>query len=307
MSISKAKRFDFGGEIVWRPSPEVIANSNLTRFMKAHGLSSLEELQRRSITDLDWFWNAVLKDLDIRFRQPYSRILDLSRGIAWPEWCVGGVMNIVDNCLDKYASTTIDSKPAILWEGEEGQTRRLSYLELRREVNCMGNALRGLGLGKGDVIGVLMPMTPEIVVAMLAIIKIGGIFLPLFSGFGPQAIASRLNDAEAKSLFTADGCPRRGKATLLKRVADDAAAQTPTLRHLIVLKRIGANVPWQPGRDLWWHELLPSPPEDPAKEPSTGRARLSSARRLTQGIVARRAEDRRALPTSAVLPHYEPT
>src|SRR5207237_2863538 len=129
------------------------------------------------------------------------------------EWCLGGVMNIVDNCLDKYAGTPIDSKLAIRWEDEQGQTRCMSYFELRREVNRMANALRGLGLGKGDCIGVFMPMTPEIVVAMLAIIKIGGIFLPLFSGFGPQAIISRLTDAGAKALFTADGCFRRGKVT----------------------------------------------------------------------------------------------
>ena len=123
------KTFDFGGEIVWLPTPELMAQSNLRRFMGKHGLGSLEELQRRSVTDLDWFWNAVLHDLNIRFRQPYSRVVDLSRGIAWPEWCVGGVMNIVDNCLDKYAGTPTDSKTAIIWEGEEGQARRLSYFD----------------------------------------------------------------------------------------------------------------------------------------------------------------------------------
>src|SRR6267154_2389818 len=112
--------FNSGGEIVWRPSPELIAQSNLQHFMQAHGLGSIEELQERSTTDLDWFWNAVIQDLGIRFRQPYSRVLDCSRGIAWPEWCVGGVMNIVDNCLDKYAGTPTDSKLAIRWEGEEG-------------------------------------------------------------------------------------------------------------------------------------------------------------------------------------------
>ena len=108
------KTFDFGGEIVWRPAPELMAQSNFWRFMAKHRLGSLEELQRRSVTDLDWFWNAVLHDLDIRFRQPHSRVVDLSRGIAWPEWCVGGVMNIVDNCLDKYAGTPTDSKTAII-------------------------------------------------------------------------------------------------------------------------------------------------------------------------------------------------
>jgi len=248
--------FDFGGDIVWRPTPELMARSNLQRFIRAHGLRSLGELHSRSTTDLDWFWNAVLRDLDIRFRQPYSRVLDLSRGIPWPQWCLGGVMNIVDNCLDKYAGTPTDAKVALIWEGEEGQARRLSYLELRREVNRMANALRGLGLGKGDAVGVFLPMTTEIVIAMLAIIKIGGVFLPLFSGFGPQAVVSRLNDADAKALFTADGCFRRGKVSPMKTVADEAAGQIATLKHVVVLRRAGIDIPWNSARDHWWHELM---------------------------------------------------
>jgi acetyl-CoA synthetase len=259
----------FDQEIAWRPTPEQIAQSNLTRFTHQHGLASLEELQQRSITDLDWFWNAVLRDLDIRFRKPYTRVLDLSRGAEWPQWCVGGEMNIVDNCLDKYAGTPTDDRTAVAWEGEEGQTRRVSYRELRGEVNRMANALRSLGLGKGDAIGVFMPMTPEIVVAMMAIIKIGGVFLPLFSGFGPQAIASRLADADAKALFTSDGCFRRGKVSTMKSVADEAAAKVPTLRHMIVLRRTGAEVAWHAGRDHWWHELMAAA-RDEAQTECTG-------------------------------------
>jgi acetyl-CoA synthetase len=255
-----------GGEIVWRPTPELIAQSHLTRFMRAQGVGSLTELQHRSVTDLDWFWNAVLADLDICFTQRYTRVLDLPRGPAWPQWCVGGEMNIVTNCLDKYAGTATDAKLAISWEGEEGQVRRLSYAELRREVNRMANALRALGLRKGDAIGVFMPMTPEIVVAMLAIIKIGGIFLPLFSGFGPQAIASRLADAGARALFTADGCFRRGKLCAMKPVADEAVAGVPTLRHVIVLKRTAADIPWVSGRDHWWHELVAQARDDAEPE-----------------------------------------
>src|SRR5256886_10854542 len=175
---------------------------------------------RRWTTDIGWFWDSVLRELDIRFSQPYSQTVDLSRGLAWPRWCVGGVMNIVHTCLDKYAGTPTDDRLALGWEGEEGEVRTLTFAELRREVNRAANALRSLGLGKADAVGVFMPMTPEIVVAMLAIIKIGGIFLPLFSGFGAQAVASRLADAEAKALFTADGFYRRGRAVPMKPVAD---------------------------------------------------------------------------------------
>jgi acetyl-CoA synthetase len=248
--------FEFGGEIVWRPTPEHIANSNLKRFMDRHGIASFDALMQRSTTDIAWFWDAVLKELDIRFDTPYSKIVDLSRGTAWPEWCVGGEMNIVHNCLDKYAGTPTDERIALRWEGEEGHTRTMTYAELRRDVNKAANALRALGLGKGDAIGVFMPMTPEIAVALLAIVKIGGIFLPLFSGYGAQAIASRLADADAKALFTADGMYRRGKIVSMKPTADIAAAQLPLLKHMIVLRRTGHDIPWDAMRDDWWHDLV---------------------------------------------------
>ena len=228
--------FQFGGEFAWHPSPELIAQSNLQQFIDKHRLGSYDELMRRSTTDIAWFWGTVLRDLDIQFYKPYSRVVDLSGGKAWARWCVGGEMNIVHNMLDKYAGTEMNSRVAIKSEIENGRTRSVTYKELREETNKMAAALRSLGLGKGDAIGVFMPMVPEIVVAMLAIIKIGGIFLPLFSGFGAAAIASRLNDAEAKALFTADGTYRRGKFCAMNPVAEEAVSQVSTIKHLIVLE-----------------------------------------------------------------------
>jgi len=232
-------QFQFGGEFVWHPSAKLIAQSNLQQFISKHRLGSYDELMRRSTTDIAWFWDTVLRGLDIEFYKPYSQVVDLSDGKPWARWCVGGEMNIVHNLLDKYADTEIDKKLAIKSEIEDGTTRELTYKELRDQVDRMANSLRTLELGKGDAIGVFMPMVPEIVVAMLAIIKIGGIFLPLFSGFGTAAIVSRLNDANAKALFTAAGTYRRGKFCPMKPVADDAAAQIPTLRHLVVLNQAG--------------------------------------------------------------------
>jgi acetyl-CoA synthetase len=232
---SPVSEFQFGGEFVWHPTPEIIAQSNLQRFIEKHELGSYHGLMRRSTTDIEWFWDAVLSDLDIQFYKPYSRVVDLSHGKAWARWCVGGEMNIVHNMLDKYTGTEIDNRVAIKSETEDGTTRTLTYKTLRVQTNEMAAALRSLGLGKGDAIGVFMPMVPEIVIAMLAIIKIGGIFLPLFSGFGAAAIVSRLNDAEAKALFTADGTYRRGKFCAMKAIADEAASQVSTLKHLIVL------------------------------------------------------------------------
>ncbi|GAB4579572.1 MAG: AMP-binding protein [Anaerolineales bacterium] len=252
--------FAFGGDIVWQPTPEDRANANLTAFMRQHHLTSFDELMQRSTTDIAWFTDAVLKFLDIRFYKPYTQVVDLSDGPAWPQWCVGGEMNIVHNCLDKYLGTPTENHLALIWEGEEGQTRTLTYGELTRQVNQTANALRTLGLGKGDAIGLYMPMTPEIVIALLAIAKIGGVILPLFSGYGVSAVVTRLADADAKALFTADGMFRRGKPVAMKPIADEAAEQLPTLQHLIVLRRTGQATPMHPTRDHWWHELISSQP-----------------------------------------------
>lgn len=258
-------KFTFGGEIVWRPTPDTIERSNLTRFMRRHAIDSWDELMARSTTDVAWFTDAVLDYLDIRFRVPYSQVVDLSDGIEWPHWCVGGRMNIVDNCVDKWAAgPATRDRPALIWEGEEGATRTLTYGELAAEVNRCANGLRSLGLGKGDAVGLFMPMTPEIAVALLAIAKIGGVILPLFSGYGAGAVATRLADAGAKALFTADGFYRRGAVVPLKPTADEALAHAPVVEHLIVLRRTGNEVAMQPDRDHWWHELVT--PQSPLAE-----------------------------------------
>jgi acetyl-CoA synthetase len=254
------EEFDFGGEIVWKPSPDYIDNARLTEFIRRHGIDDFDGLMQRSTTEIAWFTNAVLEFLDIQFYHPYSQVVDLSRGIAWPKWCVDGQMNIVHNCLDKYIGTPTENQPALTWEGEEGQTRTLSYGELYQQVNQTANGLRQLGLGKGDAIGIYMPMTPEIVVALLAIAKIGGIILPLFSGYGVEAVVTRLADADAKALFTADGFFRRGRPVVMKPTADQAASRVPTLEHMIVSNRADLDVPMDPERDVWWQDLIAGKP-----------------------------------------------
>ncbi len=260
--------FDFGGEIVWRPTPDVTNHSRLKQFMDQHGIANFDELMKRSTTDLDWFWNAVLKDLDIQFYEPYSQVVDLSKGIEWPTWCVDGVMNIVHNCLDKRVGTHEEDKVALIYESEEGNSRIFTYGQLYREVNRTANALRSLGLKKGDAIGLFMPMVPEIIIALLAIAKIGGIILPLFSGYGETAIVSRLKDADAIALFTADGFYRRGNIVRMKDVADASAAQVPTLKHMIVVRRTGDDVSMFAARDHGWHELI-DPQSDEAETEHT--------------------------------------
>ncbi|KPJ91720.1 MAG: AMP-dependent synthetase [Gammaproteobacteria bacterium SG8_11] len=260
------EKFDFGGEIVWRADDEYIENARLTAFMRSHDISDFNELMDKSTQDIAWFTEAVLNFLDIQFYEPYSDIVDLSQGIAWPKWCVDGKMNIVHNCLDKYIGTTTEKQSAFIWEGEEGNKKTITYGELILQVNRAANALRSLGLGKGDAIGLYMPMTPEIIVAMLAIAKIGGIILPLFSGYGVSAVVTRLADADAKALFTADGFFRRGQPMAMKPVADQAAEQVPTLKHMIVVNRANIETNMKEGRDQWWHDLIPQQPTEAETE-----------------------------------------
>lgn len=260
------EEFPFGGDIVWYPTPDYTENAHLTHFMKRYGIIDFNQLMKRSTEDVAWFTEAVLKYLDIQFYEPYSKVVDLSRGIAWPEWVIGSKMNIVHNCLDKYIHTQAEDHLAFIWEGEEGHSRSFTYGELFRHVNQAANALRSLGLGKADAIGLFMPMTPEIVIAALAIAKIGGIILPLFSGYGSGAIASRLSDANAKALFTADGFFRRGNPVLMKPIADAAAMQVPSLEHMIVLNRASLDIDMLADRDHWWHDLVENQAEEAKTE-----------------------------------------
>jgi acetyl-CoA synthetase len=249
--------FEFGGEIAWRPTPEYVERSRLTAFMREQGLRDYAELMRRSTTDLDWFWRAVLDDLGIEFYEPYRAVIDTSRGIARTEWCVGGRMNIAHNCLDRWMGTAVEQRPALHWEGEEGTTRTLTYRQLRDAVHRCANGLRRMGIGRGDRVALFMPMCPELVVAFFAVITVGGIVLPLFSGYGVDAVANRLQDSGAKALITADGFWRRGQHVTMKATADQAVAMAPTVQHVIVVSRVGVETSMT-GRDCRWSDLVGS-------------------------------------------------
>lgn len=253
--------FDFGGQIVWRPSAAAIKKAHLTQFMADHNITTFDDLMDRSTTDIAWFTESLFKYLKYQFYEPFSNVVDLAKGPAWPVWCVDGKVNVVHNCLDKYIGTPVENQIAFVWEGEEGQTSSMTYRELYARVNQTANALRELGLGKGDSIALFMPMIPEIVIALLAVAKIGAILLPLFSGYGATAISTRLNDAEAKVLFTADGFPRRGSTIQMKSTADEAARSVSSLQSMIVVNRMDLEVDMLEGRDHWWHDLIPSQPD----------------------------------------------
>ena len=252
--------------VVWRPDENIVREANLTAFMRAHSVTSYDELNRRSVADPEWFWNALIAHFDLRFGTPYQRVLDLSAGAPWAKWCVGGTTNIVVNCLDRHRGTPVMDKTAVEWEGEDGARRSWSYTELDVEVCRLAGALRARGIGVGDVVAIYMPMVPEVAAAFLAIAKVGAIVLPLFSGFGASALISRMNDGGAKAVLTVDGTRRRGRQVAMKPMIDDALAQVPSLAHVIVLRHLGIDVPMSSPRDCWWHEATGGMPAEAATE-----------------------------------------
>jgi acetyl-CoA synthetase len=240
-------------DILWRPAPEIVERANVTRFMRRHGIGGVDELVRRAAEDTSWFWKAALEDLGVRWFRPYARVQDASKGFAWTRWFIDGRINIAANCIDPHRSRP--RRTALVWEGDDGSVRRRSYGELGAEVDAVARALVGLGVRKGDAVGIYMPMVPEIVSAFFGCLKIGAVAVPVFSAFGAPALAVRLQDAEARVLFTADGVSRRGKKAPLKPEADLAVAQCPSVQNVIVFRRLGIEVPMGP-RDLWWEDVV---------------------------------------------------
>jgi acetyl-CoA synthetase len=224
--------------IAWTPSPEVMDRSRLTAFMQQVGVSTWDELYKLSIEDIGNFTEQVLQFLDISFDPPYEKLLDTSEGIEFPQWCVGGGLNITEMCLDRWTERGHSSPPpALIWEGEEGGTKTLTYPELLANVTGCVEKLCDLGIKKGDAVGIHLPMIPETVVALLAINRMGAIAVPVFSGYGIDAITSRMEAVGAKALFTCDGAPRRGRSVDMLTVAARAVATSSSIESVIVVER----------------------------------------------------------------------
>lgn len=252
-------------EIVWRPTPESAAASNVGRFMAAHGFDDFAELRARSIAVPEWFWDAFVRFAGIEWSTPYTQVLDTSGGIEWATWFTNGKLNVAHNCVDKWADRDDwRDRPAVVWEGEEGTTRTLSYGELRALTDRIAHGLAARGVGEGDAVGIFLPIIPETVAAVMAVAKLGAIFLPIFSGYGADAVAIRLQDGGAKALITADATIRRGKLLPMKETADAAVATTPSVETVVVVPRIGReDLPMTSGRDLTLRELTDLAPDAP--------------------------------------------
>ena len=244
-------------ETIWEPGPGTAANTNVGRFMARHGIATFEELRQRSIDDVAWFWDAVVQFLGLPFSTPYTSVLDESDGIEWARWFSDGETNLTAICLDRWAADTPDAE-AVRWEGEDGEVRVLTYAELARHVDGLAALLRQRGIGRGDSVGIFLPMLVETVVAALAVAKVGAIFLPVFSGYGADAISVRLEDAEARALLTADGFLRRGKPVPMLETARAAVASVPSVSTVVVVPRLGTPLS-STGRveELAWPEPTP--------------------------------------------------
>src|SRR5262245_30314004 len=228
-------------QIIWRPTRSFAEKTRIAAFMKRLAMGSLAELQRRSVDDPEWYWRAVSDELGLRWTKPFRRVLDLSRGVAWPRWFEGGEFNFAVNCLDRHLDAGRGDRTAIVWESDAGKTRALTYAELAQETARAAQGLRRLGVGAGDRVGIFLPMCPEAVIATLAVARLGAIYTPCFSGYGAQAVASRLQDCEATVLITADSFQRRGHLVRMKQTADEAADASPSVRHVVVVRRQGGD------------------------------------------------------------------
>ena len=237
---------------VFEPDADIVENANITAYMRKKGFSTYDELHAWSIENSETFWAEMAEDLHW-FQQP-TQTLDWQSPDA--KWFIGGKTNICYNALDRHMSTPVRNRVAFYWEGEDGSTRTVSYSDLYYEVSRFANALKSLGIERGDRVIIYLPRIPEQWVAMLAIARIGAVHSVVYSGLSAQALRDRAQDAEAKAVITSDGFLFRGKVVGLKDIVDAAVRECPTVKKVITVKRAGNDISWHRGRDVWYHDVL---------------------------------------------------
>ncbi|WP_224269059.1 AMP-binding protein [Haloprofundus salinisoli] len=253
-------------EVVHEPTREFVESTNVYAFMQEYGIDDYEELVARTCGDVegepdsgvDWFWDLLPDYLGIDFYSDYDAVRDDSDGPQFSRWYPGGTINIAHNTLDRHAAVDSETrnKVACIWEGEPGDVREVTYHELYRQANRVANVLEERGIETGDTVGLYMPMVPEVISILYGCFKVGAIAVPIFSGFGVDATATRIEDSECSVLFTGDGFYRRGREVTLKDAADEAIAQAGHVEHTIVYERLGSEIEWENDRDEWWHETV---------------------------------------------------
>ncbi len=250
-----------GTTIIWKPTKEYVLGSHIKGFMDHWEIKTHQALYEKSINDIKWFWPAAMDYLGVQWHRRYDTVLDLngSRSFERTRWFIGGKLSMAYHCLDRHAMNPYAAnRLAFVWEAEDGRVEKWTYLELYKAANQCANALRTLGVRRGVTVGFYMPMIPELLVAFWACMKLGAPLIPIFSGFGAKPLAVRLADAKARVLLTADVGFYKARAIPLKATCDEAAKGAPSLRHILVVRRQeDPRMSWTPGRDIWWHDLVP--------------------------------------------------
>ena len=257
--------------VVHEPSREFVESTNVWAFMQEYGIDDYEELIARTTGDvadepesgIDWFWDILPDYLGIEWDEAYDSVRDDSDGPQFTDWYPGGKLNVAHNVVDRWAAPDepTRNKVATIWEGEDGEVREITFHELARQTNQVANELEKRGVGTGDTVGLYMPMVPEVVSILYGCFKVGAIAVPIFSGFGVDAVATRIEDAECSVLFTGDGFYRRGKPVYLKSTLDEAIAEAGHVETAIVYDRLGSrdngdhDIPWT-DHDEWWDDTV---------------------------------------------------
>jgi len=242
---------------VFQPSPEFSQDAHIK------SIEQYEQLYRQAEDDPEKFWAEIAGQL--HWFRKWDRVLEWNA--PWAKWFVGGQINLSYNCLDRHVATWRRNKAALIWEGEPGEIRTLTYQQLLTEVKKFANVLKSLGIQKGDTVAIYMGMTPELPIAMLACARIGAAHSIVFGGFSANALVDRINDAQCKAVITQDGSYRRGAEIPLKQTVDEAMPACPSVKKVIVYKRTGSDVRMEPGRDHWWHELMTTASDQCEAEP----------------------------------------
>jgi acetyl-CoA synthetase len=262
--------------VVYHPSRAFVESTNVYEFMETYGIDDYEALVERTTSEVageprsgvTWFWDELVDYLGIDFDEGYDAVRSDAEGPQFTEWYPGGRLNAAHNTVDRHAAPESETrnKMACIWEGEPGDVREVTYHELARQSNRMANYLESRGVGTGDTVGLYMPMVPEVVSILYGCFKVGAIAVPIFSGFGVDATATRIGDAEPSVLFTGDGFYRRGSHVTLKETADAAIEEAGHVEHTVVYDRLGlasdGEIPWDDDRDELWAESVAEAEDD---------------------------------------------
>jgi acetyl-CoA synthetase len=239
-------------ERVFEPPKELVQRSNIKTWMDEHKIKNYDELLSKA-QNIGWYWGEVATELD--WFTPWSKVLDDSDAPFY-KWFTDGKMNIAYNALDRHMDTGHKNKVAFIWEGEDGEVRKITYRDLYNEVNRFANALKSLGVAKGDRVAIYLPMILELPMAMLACAKVGAVHSVVFSGFSAKALRDRINDCKAKVLITVDGFYRKGSIINAKASADEALLDAASIKNVVVVRRMKGEVSMSDDRDLFWDELI---------------------------------------------------